>query len=69
MVIKRGDEQIDYKLKTMSSPFPNGSNRYHWVNRNFSGILYSDISLLDAIGVGYSRTVGSFGMMIMVLIC
>ena len=23
MVIKRGDELIDYDLKTMSSPFPN----------------------------------------------
>ena len=66
MVIKRGDELIDYKLKTMSSPFPNGSKIDTIGLIGISPvILYSDISLLDAIGVGYSRTVGSFGMMIM----
>ena len=66
MVIKRGDEPIDYKLKTMSSPFPNGSKIDTIGLIGISPvILYSDISLLDAIGVGYSRTVGSFGMMIM----
>ena len=66
MVIKRGDELIDYNLKTMSSPFPNGSKIDTIGLIGISPvILYSDISLLDAIGVGYSRTIGSFGMMIM----
>ena len=66
MVIKRGDELIDYDLKTMSSPFPNGSKIDTIGLIGISPvILYSDISLLDAISIGYSRTVGSFGMMIM----
>ena len=50
----------------MSSPFPNGSKIDTIGLIGISPvILYSDISLLDAIGVGYSRTIGSFGMMIM----
>ena len=66
MVIKRGDELIDYDLKTMSSPFPNGTKVDTIGLIGISPvIIYSDISLLDAIGVGYSRTIGSFGMMIM----
>ena len=66
MVIQRADELIDYNLKTMSSPFPNGSKIDTIGLIGISPvILYSDISLLDAISVGYSRTVGSFGMMIM----
>ena len=66
MVIKRGDELIDYDLKTMSSPFPNGSKIDTIGLIGISPvILYSDISLFNAISIGYSRTVGSFGMMIM----
>ena len=66
MVIKRGDELIDYDLKTMSSPFPNGSKIDTIGLIGISPvILYSDISLLNSISIGYSRTVGSFGMMIM----
>ena len=66
MVIKRGAELIDYDLKTMSSPFPNGSKIDTIGLIGISPvILYSDISLLNAISIGYNRTVGSFGMMIM----
>ena len=66
MVIERGDELIDYDLKTMSSPFPNGSKIDTIGLIGISPvILYSDISLLNALLVGYNRTVGSFGMMIM----
>ena len=66
IIIKRGDELIDYNLKTMSSPFPNGSKIDTIGLIGISPvILYSDISLLDAISIGYSRTIGSFGMMIM----
>ncbi len=66
MVIERGDELIDYDLKTMSSPFPNGSKIDTIGLIGISPvILYSDISLLNALIIGYNRTVGSFGMMIM----
>ena len=66
MVIQRGEELIDYNLKTVSSPFPSGSKIDTIGLIGISPvILYSDISLLDAISVGYSRTIGSFGMMIM----
>ena len=50
----------------MSSPFPNGSKIDTIGLIGISPvILYSDISLLNAFGIGYNRTVGSFGMMIM----
>ena len=47
MVIKRGDELIDYDLKTMSSPFPNGSKIDTIGLIGISPvILYSDISII-----------------------
>ena len=66
VIVQRSDQLIDYKLKTESSPFPNGSKIDTIGLIGISPvILYSDISLLDAISTGYNRTVGSFGMMIM----
>jgi len=66
IIVQRADQLIDYNLKTMSSPIPNGSKIDTIGLIGISPvILYSDISLLDAISTGYSRTVGSFGMMIM----
>ncbi len=66
IVIQREDRLMYYNLKTSSSPFPTGSKIDTIGLIGISPvILFSDISLLDAIGVGYSRTIGSFGMMIM----
>ena len=66
IIVQRADQLIDYNLKTVSSPFPNGSKIDTIGLIGISPvILYSDISLLDAISIGFSRTVGSFGMMIM----
>ena len=66
ITVQRADQLIDYNLKTVSSPFPSGSKIDTIGLIGISPvILYSDISFLDAISVGFSRTVGSFGMMIM----
>ena len=66
LVIQREGQLIDYNLKTTSSPFPNGSKIDTIGLIGISPVvLYSDISLLDAVGVGFNRTIGSFGMMIM----
>jgi len=66
ITVQRADQLIDYNLKTTSSPFPSGSKIDTIGLIGISPvILYSDISLFDAVSVGYSRTVGSFGMMIM----
>ncbi len=66
IIVQRADQLIDYNLKTVSSPFPSGSEIDTIGLIGISPVIfYSDISLLDAISVGYSRTIGSFGMMIM----
>ena len=66
ITVQRADQLIDYNLKTVSSPFPSGSEIDTIGLIGISPVIfYSDISLLDAISVGYSRTIGSFGMMIM----
>ena len=66
LVIQREGQLIDYNLKTTSSPFPNGSKIDTIGLIGISPVvLFSDISLLDAVGVGFNRTIGSFGMMIM----
>jgi len=64
--IVRNNEQIKIGLTTSSTPIPiDGKIDTIGIIGISPEIIYSDITILESIKVGYLRTIGSFSMMVM----
>ena len=64
--IVRNNEQIKIDLTTSSTPIPiDGKIDTIGIIGISPEIIYSDITILESIKVGYLRTIGSFSMMVM----
>ena len=67
LLVERDKQLIEFNLETSSTPFPNKNGIIDTIGLIGVSpeIIYSDITVLESIKTGYSRTIGSFGLMIM----